>query len=175
MFDAPMFDAVVGAEQRVQLTLYTDAYVARGTIGTRQRRVTDMLNQAEDGFIVLADVTLAEFGHRVQQVTAPFAQINLAAVLFAVDETGVESVPELRTPKVPEFALVTIPPFKVAGRLHVLPERTVREALSELTGNFLPMTEATYWSDRVGEPKASATMVAINHSRAQILMPWQGD
>ena len=85
-----------------------------------------------------------------------------------------ESVPELRTPKVPEFALVSIPPFKVTGRLHILPERTVREALKELVGHFLPMTEATYWSERAGEPKASATMVAINHSRAQILMPWEG-
>ena len=156
------------------MTLYTDAYVARGTISTRQRRVTDILNRAEDGFLVLSDVTLAEFGHRDQQITSPFAQINLAAVLFAVADTPVEAVPELRTPKVPEFALVTIPPFKVTGRLHILPERTVREALTELVGRFLPMTEATYWSDRVGEPRASAAMVAINHGRAQILMPWEG-
>ena len=174
MYDAPMFDAVVGAEQRVALTLYTDAYVARGTIGTRQRRVSDILNHAEDGFIVLADVTLSEFGHHDQEIAAPFAQINLAAVLFAVADTPVEAVPELRTPKVPELALVTIPPFKVSGRLYLLPERTPREALNELTGQFLPMTEATYWSERAGEPKATAAMVAINHSRAQILMPWQG-
>jgi hypothetical protein len=174
MFNAPMFESVVGAEQRVALTLYTDAYVARGTIGTRQRRVTDILNQAEDGFIVLADVTLAEFGRREDQITAPFAQINLSAVLFAVADDPVEPVPELRTPKVPEFALVSIPPFKVSGRLHILPERTVREALNELTGTFLPMTEATYWSERVGEPKATAIMVAVNHARAQILVPWEG-
>ena len=168
-----MFDAVVGAERRIQLTLYTDAYVAQGAIATRQRRVTDILNLTEDGFIVLSDVSLAEFGHRTEVVSAPYAQINLAAVLFAVADTPVEAIPELRTPKVPEFALVTIPPFKVAGRLHILPQRTVRQALGELVGRFLPMTEATYWSERVGEPKASAAMVAINHARAQILMPWQ--
>jgi hypothetical protein len=175
MYNATMYESVVGAEQqRVALTLYTDAYVARGTISTRQRRVSDMLNNAEDGFIVLSDVTLAEFGHRDQQITSPFAQINLAAVLFAVADTPVGSVPELRTPKVPEMALVSIPPFKVAGRLYILPDRTIREALNELTGKFLPVTDATYWSERAGEPKASAAMVAVNHARAQILMPWEG-
>jgi len=169
-----MFDTVVSAEHRVQLTLYTDAYVARGTIGTRQRRVTDILNQADEGFIVLADVTLEEFGNRSQRLTAPFAQINLAAVLFAVADAPVEPVPELRTPKVPESALITIPPFKVTGRIHLMPGRDLREALKELIGRFLPVTEAAFWSDTVGEARKTATMVAVNHQRAQILMPYEG-
>ena len=33
------------------------------------------------------------------------------------------------------------------------------------------MTDATYWSDTVGEARQSAPMVAVNHSRAQILAP----
>ena len=169
-----MFESDGGALPKVALTLYTDAFVIRGSVLSRQRRVTDILNNAEDPFIVLGEVTSDEFGTRGETIRAEYAQVNLASVLFAVADTPVESVPELRTPKVPEFALVSIPPFKVTGRLHILPERTVREALKELVGHFLPMTEAIYWSERAGEPKASATMVAINHSRAQILMPWEG-
>ena len=169
-----MFDMLVGTEHRVVLTLYTDAYIARGTINTRQRRVTDILNGAEEGFLILTEVELEEFGNRSQPLTAPYAQINLAAVLFAVADTPVEPVPELRTPKVPERALITIPPFKVTGRIHLLPERTLRVALSELTGGFLPVTEATFWSDSIASPKTSAVMVAVNHARAQILMPYEG-
>ena len=41
----------------------------------------------------------------------------------------------------------------------------------ELTGRFVPVTDATYWSDSIGEARATAAMVAINHQRAQILAP----
>jgi hypothetical protein len=169
-----MLGDVVGAAQAVVLTLYTDAYRVQGTISTRQRRISDILNHSEDGFLVLTDTVLEEFGHRSDRLTSNYAQINLAAVLFAVSEVPVEPVPELRTPKIAEMALISIPPFKVTGRVHLLPGRDLREGLTELIGRFLPVTEATFWSDSAGEPRTTATMVAVNHARAQILMPYEG-
>ena len=56
----------------------------------------------------------------------------------------------------------------------------LREALSELTGRFVPVTDACYWSDSLGEPKATASFVAFNHARAHVLAShttqdlWQG-
>jgi hypothetical protein len=174
-----MFD--LGNEAHaVSLTLYTDAHIVRGSLQTRQRRVSDMLNTAEDDFLVLSDVAFDEFGSTGQPMRAEFAQVNLASVLFAVADQAVEAVPELRTPKVPERALISIPPFQVVGRIHVLPERSLREALQELTGRFVPVTDAMFWSDTVGEARTTAAMVAVNRSRAQILAPhreadpWQG-
>ncbi len=175
-----MFDGLHSPPPSVALTLYTDAFVIRGSLETRQRRVTDMLNEAEDKFLILADVASDEFGTRGQTIRAEFAQVNLAAVLFAVADDPVPPAPELRTPKVAEEALVSIPPFKVSGRIHLLPERSLRHALSELTGHFLPITEATYWSDVLDEPRATAQLVAVNHERAQIMTPhtrsdpWEG-
>ncbi len=168
-----MFGGIGGDERSVPLTLYTDAYVVRCAIRTRQRRVSDILNQAEHDFLVVADAVFDEFGSRSETVRADYAQVNLSAVLFAVAGDPVEPVPELRTPKVQEQALVSIPPFRITGRIHVLPERNLHEALSELTGRFLPVTEATYWSDTVNEPRTSAPMVAINHARCQILAPYR--
>ena len=52
-----------------------------------------------------------------------------------------------------------------------MPERDLHEALNELTGNFIPVTEATYWSDTIGEARATAPLLAFNHSRAHILAP----
>jgi len=164
--------AGIGLEQPVSVTLYTDAYVVRGTVMTRQRRVTDILNSAEHQFLVLSDVTLDEFGSRGQAVRTEYAQVNLGAVLFAVATAPVEPLPELRTPKIPETALVSVPPFRITGRIHLLPERDLRDALEELTGRFVPVTDATYWSDVVNEPRTSAAMVAFNHARAQILAPY---
>jgi hypothetical protein len=168
-----MFDGGVGAIPTVSLTLYTDAFIIRGSLATRQRRITDILNNAEDRFLVLGEVTSDEFGSRGETIRAEFAQVNLASVLFAVADTTVETPPELRTPKVPEQAMISVPPFKVTGSIYLMPGHDLREALVELTGNFLPVTSAAYWSDVLGEARQTAELVAVNHERAQILAPHQ--
>lgn len=166
-----MFDPLGTAPQPVRLTLYTDSFVIHGSLMTRQRRVTDILNLAEDRFLVLSDIATDEFGTRGESIRAEFAQVNLGSVLFAVVNESVEPAPELRTPKIPEEALISVPPFKVTGFIHLMPERSLREALTELTGSFLPVTGATYWSDVLGEARSTAELVAVNHERAQILAP----
>jgi hypothetical protein len=168
-----MFDSDGGAPPTVSLTLYTDAFVIRGTLVTRQRRITDILNNADDNFLVLSEVTSDEFGSRGETIRADYAQINLAAVLFAVGDAAVETPAELRTPKVPEQAMISVPPFKVTGQIHVMPEHNLREALTELTGRFVPVTQAAFWSDKLGEARQTAELVAVNHGRAQILAPHQ--
>jgi hypothetical protein len=167
-------------ESPTDVTLYTDAYVVRGRIQTRHRRLTDILNQAEHGFLVLTDVTLDEFGSHGSTMQSEYVQVNLGAVLFGVSDEAIEALPELRTPKVAEQALITVPPFRIVGRIHILPERDLRDALDELTGAFVPVTDATWWSESLGEPRTSAQAVAVNHSRAHILAPhrvvdpWEG-
>ena len=170
-----MFDSMaIGGELLVvDLTLYTDAFVIRGKIRTRQRRLTDILNLADDPFLVISDATTDEYGSAGIAARTEYAQVNLAAVLFAVADGPIEARPDLRTPKVPEMALISIPPFKITGRIHLMPERDLHEALNELTGAFIPVTDAAYWSDTVGEARATAPMVAFNHNRAQILAPHQ--
>jgi hypothetical protein len=170
-----MFDPLVGASepQQVSLTLYTDAFVVRGTVRTRQRRITDILNLADEPFLVVSNATVDEYGAHNIAVRTDFAQVNLATVLFAVSDTTLEARPDLRTPKVPELAMISIPPFKITGRIHLMPERDLHEALSELTGTFIPVTDATYWSDTAGEARLTAPMVAFNHSRSHILAPHQ--
>ena len=157
---------------RAELTLYTDSLIVRGSVRTRQHRVTDILNLADDPFLILEEVTVDEYGGRGQPIRAEYAQINLDTVLFAVANTPVEPSPELRTPKLPEQAIIELPPFKITGTVHLLPTGgNLREALTELTGRFLPVTEATFWSDHVGEARQTALLLAINHRRAQILAP----
>jgi hypothetical protein len=166
-----MYEPIGGAPPAISLTLFTDAFQIRGTAQTRQRRVTDVLNRAEDPFLVLADVVFDEYGTRGQPIHADYAQVNLASVLFVVSEETIEPMPELRTPKMAEPAIISIPPFKVTGRIHLLPERSLREALSELHGEFVPVTDATYWSDTLGEARTTVPLVVVNHALAQILAP----
>ena len=166
---------------RVEITLYTDALITHGKVRTRQHRVTDILNLSEQPFLILEDVTVEEYGERGQPIRADVAQINLDSVLFAVANAPVQPSPELRTPKQPAPAIVSVPPFRITGTIHLLAgEPTLREALSELEGKFIPVTDAVFWSDHLGEGRQSALLVAVNHRRTQILAqhrevdPWAG-
>lgn len=157
----------------VPMTLYTELFVVRGVVQTRQHRVTDILNEADRPFLVLEDVSLEEFGSNELPTRAEFAQVNLASILFAVSLQAVEPMREFRTPKVSERALVSIPPFRVIGSVHLMPERNFRDSLAELQGPFVPVTDAVFWSDRLGEGRQSAAMVAVNQARAQIVAPYR--
>ncbi len=156
----------------VPMTLYTELFVVRGAIVTRQHRVTDILNEASEPFLVLEDVSMEEFGSSDVPTRAEFAQVNLESILFAVSLQAVDPIRELRTVKTSERALVSIPPFRVIGNIHLLPDRSLRDSLAELRGKFVPVTDAVFWSDRMGEGRQTAAMVAVNQARAQILAPY---
>jgi hypothetical protein len=160
-----VLSGIGGDARETGITLVTDAFIVRGSINTRHRRITDMLNSAEHDFLVLTNATFDEFGSTGVALQADFAQVNLGAVLFGVADDPVEPTPELRVPKVSARAFISVPPFSVTGHIHL------HEALQDLMGRFVPVTEATYWSDRVGEARATALVVAVNHNRAQFLAP----
>ena len=166
-----MFSGIGGDLRPTAITLVTDAYVVRGRIQTRHRRITDMLNSADEDFLVLEDATFDEFGSTGVVMQTDYAQVNLGAVLFGVADDPVDPTPELRVPKVTERALISIPPFTITGHIHLMPERDLSQALGELLGRFIPVTDAAYWSDRVGEARQTALIVAVNHHRAHILAP----
>ena len=159
-----------------QLVLYTDVFVVRGTLQTPARRLSDALNVPGEPFLVLEDVTFDEHGTGATVEHAAFAQVNLSTVLFAYEPGDqVSTPPELRTIKVTQPALVRVPPFQVVGDIHLLPERSLRQALQELLGRFVPMTDATFWSDALGVPRTEVSMIAFNHARSQILAPYDGE
>jgi hypothetical protein len=154
----------------VELTLYTDALVARGTIRTRQHRVSDILNLADAPFLVLEGVQVADLHGNSVGIDADVAQINLDAVLFAVVDEPITPSPELRAPKMQHMAIISIPPFRVTGTLHLpAASANLREALGDLTGRFLPVTDAAYEAPSLGLPSRGVLMLAVNHHRAQIL------
>ena len=155
---------------KVELTLYTDALIVRGTVRTRQHRVSDILNLSETPFLVLEEVTVTDLDGSAQPIEADVAQINLDAVLFAAADTAIEPLPELRTPKMQREAVISIPPFRISGTLHLLAgSPNLREALTDLTGRFLPVTDAEFEAPSLGLGRAQVAMVAVNHQRAQIL------
>jgi hypothetical protein len=160
------------AEQVLGLTLYTEAFIVRGDVRTRRRRLSDVLNDAEHEFVVLRDVELTEFGTERPPVRSEYAQVNFDAILFAVASERIEPTPEMRLHKLVETAFISIPPFSVVGRIHLMPEPDISLGLDELTARFIPVTDAAFWADLVRVPRRTAPMIAVNHARAQILAPY---
>ncbi len=164
---------LTGAQRAVPMTMYTEQLIVRGSVQTAQHRVTDILNQAQDQYLVLEDVTIEEHGSTDAPTRAEFARVNLASVLFAVSLTTVDPIRELRTPKVSEHALLSVPPFRIVGQVHLVTDRSLRASLSELQGAFIPVTDATFWSERVGVARQAVAFVAVNHARAQVFAPFR--
>jgi hypothetical protein len=156
--------------RQFELVLYTDALIARGSISSRQRRISDILNLAETPFLVLEAVTVTDLDGRGEPIVADVAQINLDAVLFAVADARVEPQPELRAPKVQHEAIISVPPFRVTGTLHLFAgAANLREAITDLTTKFVPVTDAEFSAPSLGIGPEAAVMLAVNHQRAQIL------
>lgn len=166
-----MSDGPGGALRTVPLTLFTDAFTVKGRLQTQHRRISDALNEADAGFLVLSDVQFDEYRTASAVMRAEFAQVNLGSVLFVVSDEVVDPEPSLATPKVTEEALISIPPFTIRGRIHLLPERPLRDSLAQLHGEFIPVTNAVYWSDALGEARTTVAIAAVNHARCQILAP----
>jgi hypothetical protein len=169
-----VFDSI-GGETASPLLLFTDSYKVRGTLRTRRRRLTDILNAEDVQFLVLEEVIFEELGSGATIHRAPYAQVNLNTVLFGVTEEPVEPSPDMKTIKVPQQALISLPPFTIRGHIHLSPEPNLREALNLLRDRFVPVTEAWYWSDFLDEARSQSAMLAFNHSRAQILAPYEGE
>jgi hypothetical protein len=161
----------LGGLRPVPITLYTDAFMVKGTLETRHRRLTDALNEATDGFLILSDARFDAFRSTSNLITADYAQVNLASVLFVVSDEVVPPDPVQASPRVAEEAMISIPPFSITGRIHLQPERPLRDALAQLHGDFIPVTQATYWSDSLGEARTTTALAAVNHSRCQVLAP----
>ena len=166
-----MTDGIGGATRPLPITLYTDAFMVKGVLDTRHRRLSDALNESTDGFLVLSDARFDAYRSTANLIHADFAQVNLASVLFVVSDEPVQADPVQASPRITEQAMIAIPPFTITGRIHLQPERPLRDALALLHGAFVPITDATFWSDSLGEARTSAIMVAVNHARCQILAP----
>ena len=157
----------------MNLMLVTDTSIVRGRMLTRRRRLSDMLNDTEHPFLVLHEVEMIDVVAPGRTVQAAYAQVNLDAVLFAVTSVPVVPSPELTTPKAAQRAFITVPPYVVVGRIHLQAGGDLHRGLGTLVGRFLPVTDAVYWSDALGVDRTEALMVAVNHARAQILVPFE--
>ena len=87
--------------QSLPLTVVTQHLIIGGTLQTRLRRLTDVLNEPDAEHLILFDSTFMEVGSRRVLAGPAVSQVQLADVLFVHTSGPTESGTEMRMPSRP--------------------------------------------------------------------------
>jgi hypothetical protein len=167
-YSPAMFASSFNPVQPMALTLVTDHLVIQGTVMSRLRRLTDLLNDPDSTHLILLDATFIEVGSRRLVAEAAAAQVQMADVLFVHPTGPSDSGGEVHTSKQTIRACLLITPFTIEGDIHLGYESELRVALAGLSEKFIPVTNARYWSYTVAESPNFVELLVVNHSRAHI-------
>lgn len=157
--------------QALPLTVATAHLIIQGTLQTRLKRLSDVLNEPSAESLILFDATFMEVGSRRVVAGPAIAQIQLDDVLFVHTNSSTEGGTEMRMPKQPIRAVLIASPFTIEGEIHLSYEAEVHQALDGLTGRFIPVTKARYWAYGVAESPNYVDLLVVNHARAHIAVP----
>ena len=157
--------------EEVEVELLTAAYGITGTIRTPFRRVAEILNQLPGGHLAVEDATIVE--HAVPSVSQ-----RAASALVAVDEVIIlvapglvgEASAEMRILKDPAHAVLSIPPFRLEGTIHVPVESRPVDGLLNIPDRFLPMTDASLVSVAHPELDREVPILALRRDRAHVIV-----
>ncbi len=152
--------------------LYTDHYLVRGIVPTTQERLVDVLNGASD-YLVVEDAFFDEVGSREIVGQAPFVQVNLDLVILAAAEDAVEPAGEGPGSATRDQVLIGVPPYRITGRLDLRNAQGLRRGIEGLRSRFVEVTEATFWSEALNEPRTRAPVLVVNHRRSHVVSPYE--
>lgn len=164
-------------EYVVTAGLFTLTTHITGEIRMRQRRLTDYLASLEEQFIIVEHARLEVLIDRQSAPrSAPFAQINREAIVFAMPYAGegpaddAEQRRAVVVAKVPKKVAVSAPPFIIHGDMHLLRETNIRDALLAVRSAFLPLTNAEAVYSPASQRFASPILM-VNRMRIEALYP----
>lgn len=151
--------------------LYTEHYLVRGRIST-PHGLAEALNGSGDE-LVLEDAFFDEFASREIVGQAPFAQVNLAMVILAALDDEFEEGAEAPEPASGDQVMIGVPPYRVTGHVELGNQRDLRHLLDRMSGRFIEVTDATFWSESLNEPRKRTRILAVNHARAHVVAPFE--
>jgi hypothetical protein len=157
--------------QLLPLTVVTRDLIIHGSLKTRLRRLTDVMNEPDMDHLVLFDATFLEVGSRRVVAGSSVAQVQLGELLFVHTSGPTESGQEMRTPKQPIRATLLAPPFTIEGSIHLPLEEALQQAVDSLSGRFIPVTSARYSAYGMAESPNSVDLLVVNRMRAHVAIP----
>ncbi|HEX6474698.1 MAG TPA: hypothetical protein VF114_06395 [Candidatus Limnocylindria bacterium] len=155
----------------VALDVYTDAYRVSGRAMTRFARVADIANQAANTHLHVEQATLSEYADPTATISAMQLLVNMEAALLVITaDSDAPQRPEMRIPKRSVRAQIAVPPFRLTGMVHVPTGSRPADGVLNATDRFLTMTEATIACAPHPELGRTATAIAFQRGRAQMIL-----
>ena len=160
-----------GTARAVNVEVYTDAYRVAGTVETRFSRVAEILNQLTGAHLAVERATLTEYSDPGDSRAAASALVAVDSILVMI-ATGLDggTSAEMRVPKRPVRAEMSLPPLRVTGRIHVAEGSRPIDGLLNMPDRFVAMTEASLTSGAYAELERTASVLAVRRDRAQVLL-----
>lgn len=157
--------------EEIEIELFTAAYHVSGTIQTPFRRVAELLNQLPGGHLAVANATITAHGAEGAVERAGSALVTVDEVLVLVAPSLVsESSAEMRIRKNPAHAVLSIPPLRLEGTIHVPVGSRPVDGLLNVPDRFMPMTDASLSSAIHPALDQSFPILALRRDRAHLIV-----
>lgn len=157
--------------EEIEVELFTAAYHVTGSIHTPFRRVAEILNQLPGGHLAVDNATIAENGapDAVERVATALVTVDEVLVLVARGLAG-ESSAEMRILKHPAHAVLSIPPLRLEGTIHVPVGSQPVDGLLNVPDRFMPMTDVSLSSVTHPALGRSFPILALRRDRAHVIV-----
>lgn len=157
--------------QSVDVEIYTSAYRIAGIIHTPFRRVADILNQLPSGHVTIEDATIAEHAAAGSAARAGTAHVAVDEILVMIAPSlAGEARSEMRIQKQPATAVLSMPPMRLAGTVHVPIGSQPVDGFLNVAERFVPMTDVHLTSATHPELDREAPILAVRRDRAQVMV-----
>ena len=111
---------------------------------TRFTRVAEILNHMTHAYLSVDHATISEHADASATRGAPQAWVAADQILLMVAPgLGGEARADMRIPKRPVMAQLSLPPLRVTGRIHVPMGGRPIDGLLNVTDRFVAMTDVT--------------------------------
>lgn len=155
----------------VEVELFTAAYRVAGTIHTPFRRVAELLNQLPGAHVAVENATITEHGDTGagERVGSALVTVDEVLVLVAPGLAG-ESSAEMRILKNPAHAVLSIPPLRLEGTIHVPVGSRPADGLLNVPDRFVPMTDASLTFASLPALDRTIPILAMRRDRAHVIV-----
>jgi len=161
--------------EAVEVEIYTSAYRIAGTIHTPFRRVAEILNQLPSGHITIDDATITDYAAAASEprVASALVSVDEILVMVAADLAG-EARAEMRIQKQPAWAVLSMPPLRLDGTVHVPVGSRAVDGLLNVADRFVPLTDVRLSSGAHPSLDREIPILAVRRDRAQVMVVTDG-
>ena len=165
--------------REIEIEVFTESDVIKGRLSTSEARLSDTLNYELPHVLVLANASSPPLERPDEPPDrSAFAHLNTLSIVFTVSLTPEPSLEKRQqssrfdyVEKEPHQAVVSAPPFRFEGRLHLPKEDDVERSLWALTPSFVPLTDVTVRLTGHSDLTWHREVVILNRRKAQIMLP----